>query len=234
VIPRHDIPDWVARHPEWVARHSDVDPPQPRALCALSEDRQWLVSLTPVGEWLIGAWTEGETTDHHCLWPAGWTSCGHRAPIPDTGQDAREVLAAWLGGRTNAQAEWASRGGVVNSISFTVEGEPVAKERPRTVTNAYGETRTITPAKTRDHEAAIAWTFKAKYPGWEPSTDAVSVHVAFRTGSKSKDVDNMLKTVLDALNGVVYVDDRQVVQIVAQLLREGDPMTHVEVMFGGA
>jgi Holliday junction resolvase RusA-like endonuclease len=117
----------------------------------------------------------------------------------------------------------------MSSVSFTVEGEPVAKERPRTVTNAYGESRTITPSKTKDHETAIGWAFKSAYPGHELFTGEVRIHVVFRTRSKSKDLDNMLKTVMDALNGVVWEDDRQVVRLRAELERDGEPMTWVEV-----
>jgi crossover junction endodeoxyribonuclease RusA len=119
----------------------------------------------------------------------------------------------------------------MSSISFTVEGEPVAKERPRTMTDTGGRTRTITPSKTLEHEAAIGWAFKAKYPGHEPWTGDVRLVVEFHTRSKSKDLDNMLKTVMDALNGVVWADDRQIWHITAEVKRlqawQREAWTHI-------
>ena len=46
------------------------------------------------------------------------------------------------------------------------------------------------------------------------------------TSLKSGDVDNHLKSVMDALNGICYLDDRQVIEGNVQLF-QGTP--HVEV-----
>ena len=68
-----------------------VQQPQPRALVALSEDRQWLVVLDVHGVWNVMGKRFGQAT--HGFW---WKSEGD---IEDTGQDAHEVLAAFLEGR---------------------------------------------------------------------------------------------------------------------------------------
>lgn len=64
--------------------------PTPRALVALSEDRQWLVVLMP--EFAMFPWVlyrRAYEIDH-------WVPETH---FRDTGQDAHEVLAEWLEGR---------------------------------------------------------------------------------------------------------------------------------------
>ena len=64
----------------------------PRALCAVSEDRQWLVVLEKIVRtlrWCIYRYHEGRRDP--------WKWHGDRL---DTGQDAHEVLRAFLAGRT--------------------------------------------------------------------------------------------------------------------------------------
>ena len=65
---------------------------KPRAIVALSEDRQWLVVLNPSDRvspvWFIYKWC------HAC--PRAWT---YETWRENTGQDAHDVLAAWLDGR---------------------------------------------------------------------------------------------------------------------------------------
>ena len=62
-----------------------------RALVALSEDRQWLVVLDVKNVWNVMEKRYGQAA--HGFW---WKSV---QDIPDTGQDAHEVLAAFLEGR---------------------------------------------------------------------------------------------------------------------------------------
>lgn len=71
--------------------------PQPRAIVALSEDRQWLVVLDA---------EDGETHDGPQRF---WTIFEldvengylYEDNVVDTGQDAQAVLDAWLAGRVN-------------------------------------------------------------------------------------------------------------------------------------
>lgn len=105
---------------------------------------------------------------------------------------------------------------MTDTYSFTVDGEPVAKARPRVVNG-----HTYTPAKTKDAEEAIGWAFKAKYPGVPISESLFSVDIEFivpnyKNGKPRKfDLDNGIKLVLDALNGVVWGDDNQVTSVKA-------------------
>lgn len=105
--------------------------------------------------------------------------------------------------------------------------EVVGKQRARTV-RANGVTRSFTPKKTVDFERAIrdAWIDQVGLD-WAEFTGPVLVYVAYkRELAKSNpkfwsgredigkpDLDNVVKSVLDALNGVAFADDSQVVNI---------------------
>lgn len=119
----------------------------------------------------------------------------------------------------------------MRSVTFRVPGEPVAKERPRTYMTSAGAARTVTPRKTHAAEEAIGWEFKRQCPSFgEPIPHPVSVRLVFHTMSKAKDVDNCMKTALDALQGVIFANDRQVYHVDATIVRgKGHPETIIEV-----
>lgn len=119
----------------------------------------------------------------------------------------------------------------MRSVYFRVPGEPVAKERPRTFVDGTGKSRTITPRKTQQAEQTIGYEFRRQCPGFgEPIPHPVSVRLVFHTMSKRKDLDNLAKTALDAINKVIICDDRQVEHIDAKVVRgKGNPETIIEV-----
>ena len=117
-------------------------------------------------------------------------------------------------------------------IHFKVEGDPRGKGRPRF--GRFGKfTRVYTDKQTQDYEALIKF-FAAQAMG---STDLletpVSVFLYVRlpipqsypkkrreaclSGAerpcKKPDIDNIAKTYLDAMNGVIFVDDTQVIDL---------------------
>jgi crossover junction endodeoxyribonuclease RusA len=99
-------------------------------------------------------------------------------------------------------------------ITFTVPGSPVPKARPR-----LGKGKVYTPQRTRDAETAIAWHAKIAMAGRKPHQGPVNLCIRFAVSSKKvmarPDIDNLIKTVMDAINGVAYVDDCQVTNISA-------------------
>lgn len=114
---------------------------------------------------------------------------------------------------------------------FVVMGEPVAKERPRTYQTRSGKMRTVTPEKTQQAEATIGNVFRSEFVGFgNPVPYPVRVRLDFFTDSESKDVDNCTKTVLDALNQIVWLDDRQVEEVHARVHRkEREPQTWIDI-----
>ena len=113
-------------------------------------------------------------------------------------------------------------------IDIEILGEPVAKGRPR-----MGKYGVYTPTKTRQAEEAIGWAIKQKYPGLEPITGEVALELEFYEGVKKgrpNDLDNFMKLVSDALNGIVWMDDSQVTKITAELHRKAkNPRTIIKV-----
>lgn len=118
-------------------------------------------------------------------------------------------------------------------IAFTVPGEPVAKGRPR-ITLAGGRAHAYTPAKTAAYEQLVAVYAAAamkkapllehpvqlrlgiycKVPGsWSKKRRAAALGGMERP-AKSPDIDNIVKSVADGMNGIVWVDDSQIVELV--------------------
>lgn len=93
---------------------------------------------------------------------------------------------------------------------LTVPGVPVPKGRPR-VFNGRG----VTPRRTREAEERIRGLWAAQYPSMQPLTGDVHVSLDFYLPDRrARDWDNLSKLVTDALNGLAYEDDRQIVSAV--------------------
>lgn len=91
-------------------------------------------------------------------------------------------------------------------VEFEVPGRAVPKGRPRFFQgNAY------TPRTTKEYEAKVRAEAEVALPDdWSPE-GRFSVTVLFYFDDKRiRDLDNCVKAVTDALNGVVYKDDAQI------------------------
>lgn len=102
-------------------------------------------------------------------------------------------------------------------ITLTVPGEPKSKARPRYTTRA-GKVVAYTPKDTRTAEARYrsAYLEQAKRINTD-KLGAYAVHADFYNGNyQRRDVDNMLKAVLDGLNRVAWDDDAQVVEVIGR------------------
>ena len=111
-------------------------------------------------------------------------------------------------------------------LCFTVPGAPRGKGRPRFSRGGFA----YTDKKTAAYESLVALAFTAAYPDWVPTEDPVEMQfMAYfpiaKSWSKKKkaeaiagairptgrpDTDNIAK-VKDALNGIAYKDDAQVI-----------------------
>jgi len=115
-------------------------------------------------------------------------------------------------------------------VTFTVDGDPVPKGRPRFARRGQF-VQTYTDAKTIDYETQIAMRARHAIGSTKPLEGALSVFLYLRytvPASYSKkrkeaclrgveypkriDIDNVYKSVTDAMNGIVYVDDSQIVE----------------------
>lgn len=92
-------------------------------------------------------------------------------------------------------------------VRFTVKGEPKSKQRPRVTARG-----TYTPPETKQAEQVIAYTYKRLL--FPPFEHQIVMTIDFFNGNKRRrDLDNMAKLVLDALNKVAYADDYQVIEL---------------------
>jgi crossover junction endodeoxyribonuclease RusA len=100
---------------------------------------------------------------------------------------------------------------------FVVDGEPISKARAR-FTGYGSKTRAYTPARTLEGEAAVAAAFLrqvAGRPHQKKGQFGVTV-VFFGFTRQRRDIDNMVKLLLDGLNGHAWDDDNQVVEVSAR------------------
>lgn len=99
----------------------------------------------------------------------------------------------------------------MRAVRIRIPGRPVPKERPRRGKGG----RWYTPRRTAQYEQLIGHMARALTAGRDWPTDgSYQVDVTVRHSSKRPpDLDNILKTVLDGLQGVLYEDDRQVARV---------------------
>ncbi len=120
------------------------------------------------------------------------------------------------------------------AVYFVVDGPAVGKGRPR-VSTIGGRPRMYTPAKTVAWERRISLAAAGAMGTSKPSDYMWSVRIvviaaipsswpkwrqelARRNGEApgKPDLDNVAKAVLDACNGIVYIDDKQVCRLTVE------------------
>lgn len=111
--------------------------------------------------------------------------------------------------------------GFPRAIIIALDLSPGPKARHRT-----GSRGSYAPDKA--DEQAISWQMRAAYRR-EPLAGPVALFVRFyRSDHRRVDTDNLVKRLKDAGNGIIYVDDSQVVEEHVYLERGSDhPRTEV-------
>ena len=114
-------------------------------------------------------------------------------------------------------------------IQLDIPGKPLGKARPRVTRRGI----TYTPKATAEREKLVRGCFAERYKGAEPLAGPLAVSISsvypvpqsapakrkaqMMSGEISPtvrpDVDNVAKLILDALNGMAYGDDSQVVSL---------------------
>lgn len=134
----------------------------------------------------------------------------------------------------------------MKQFSLRIPIEPVPKGRPRFT--RFG--KVYTPPKTHNYEKVIGEYWKQDTQGFKFERDqAVCVNVVFglpipKSTSKRKkedmlndiikhikkpDTDNLLKAVLDGLNGIAWADDSQVIRVCASKEYSTEPYVYLYV-----
>lgn len=95
-------------------------------------------------------------------------------------------------------------------IRFIVPGQPLPTERPRSGPQGG---RLYTPPASLAAQAGVRAAFKAQVPGHRLGSPCWAWALRlmyYRESMVTADLDNLEKTVLDGLSGVLWVNDRQV------------------------
>jgi Holliday junction resolvase RusA-like endonuclease len=164
-----------------------------------------------------------------------------RRVVPAQGQDEKNAPA----GRNPDTQRIPQPSGAVH---FFVPGKPQGKGRPR-ASRAGRHIRLYTPEKTASYESMVALAASQAMVDRALIDGPVSVTVRMRhpvpkSWSKKKqaaaldgcvlptvkcDADNCVKAIFDAINGVVWVDDVQVVDLTLTKRYAAVPGVHVSV-----
>lgn len=128
-------------------------------------------------------------------------------------------------------------------MKIIIQGKVQAKQRPR-----LGRYSRYTPEQTKNYENWVKLSFINQYPNFKALENelAVSIKAYFeipKSVSKKKreqmlngnirptikpDLDNIAKSILDALNKLAYLDDKQIVFLQVEKFYDESP--RVELM----
>lgn len=126
---------------------------------------------------------------------------------------------------------------------FVIHGAPQGKARPRVTSHG-----TYTPKKTKDYERKVCFEYQRQSGAWFgesalavqitayfpiPQSKTKTIRVKMLAGeirpTIKADADNIAKSVLDALNGIAYKDDSQVVSLFVEKWYNPEPAVIVKI-----
>ena len=130
-------------------------------------------------------------------------------------------------------------------IQFTIKGEIKTKQRPR-ATVIGGHARVYSSKDTIMYENYVKSEYQRQcayyFNGNEPLKATITAYflpsnelakygqdVKYVACMKNKDLDNIAKTILDALNGIAYEDDKQIVELHVEKYYTPEATEYVEV-----
>lgn len=140
------------------------------------------------------------------------------------------------------------------AVKFTVPGEPMGKGRPKFDTRGP-YVRAVTPKKTANYETLVRMEYEAQCSGrFFPKETALGMEIVIHKAppastskrkqgdmlygnirpGKKPDWDNVGKIVCDALNGVAFHDDAQIVNARVTKVYSEQPYLMVTIWEEGA
>lgn len=137
-------------------------------------------------------------------------------------------------------------------IHLAIPDEPQGKQRPKARRFGKGQkarVMTYTPEKTVKYETLIQELFAVKYPNFEPVESALEMELTAglmipTSASKKRkklmedreirptkrpDGDNILKAVMDALEGLAYKNDAQIVKETTEKFYSNRPGLDIKI-----
>ena len=129
-------------------------------------------------------------------------------------------------------------------IQVTIRGEIKTKQRPR-ATVIGGHARVYSSKDTIMYENYVKYEYQRQCPYYfenKPLKATIIAYflppnelakygedVKFVACTKNKDLDNIAKTILDALNGIAYEDDKQIVELHCEKYWSTNSTEYIEV-----
>lgn len=125
---------------------------------------------------------------------------------------------------------------------FEIVGNPKGKQRPR-----HNKYTVYTPGESKDYEKLVATLYKLnrgemlegnlklvieayyKIPKSSSKKDKLMMEQQIKRPALKPDIDNVVKIIMDGLNGVAYKDDCQVVCVVANKYYSHEPKVAVSI-----
>lgn len=136
--------------------------------------------------------------------------------------------------------------GITEKVIFEVLGQPCGKGRPK-FSRRGNFVKAYTPEKTANYETLVRFTYQQAGGTLFEVPVKMTIHAFYKipkSASKKKseqmqngsilpvvkpDIDNVIKAIADALNGIAYNDDTQIVRMVAEKHYSDVPRVVVEI-----
>lgn len=116
----------------------------------------------------------------------------------------------------------------MTSIHFIIPGTPRPKQSFRYSSRGHHQPQHVT-----DWQNTVAWHARLAMQGRDPMTGPVSMRCVFVLPTNRRcDLDNLNKAVSDAMQGIVFKDDTQVVNLHLVKRVCANPGVYVEVYPG--
>ena len=112
-------------------------------------------------------------------------------------------------------------------LKFTIRGEPKGKGRPK-FSRQGNMVRTYTPDTTANYENYVKMEYWNQC-GQRMFAKGVQLDMRLTAYFAIPDMDNIIKVIADALNGIAYYDDSQIVDTAVRKFYSDEPRVVVKI-----